>query len=323
MPGVFDIRIDNGYVYKTLNKRNKTAIQISSELKNENKLKEYIAQLNSYKLPIIGKFIKPPSNTHNNGNYDMKYVEGINLMDILKENNEKCKKAGWNSKEVKLEKYIGMDILNKLFILESSLYEYSKSFSLRGDWFLHNLIYDLNDKEIYNIDLEGFYTYYGDSPMCDLKFHIPSQLAACKSEILNQLSSNIFTIILWNPVHKYQTEIVSNVEEEFTVLLNQSHSITCMKTFVDKVYELDVRCHKPYLPRKIDILKKYTQEIQFLVVLIDNPNYDQQNVSKTAVDFKEKIRSRYKQKIENYYKDIIIHVSDNSLEAENIYRIIL
>ena len=43
------------------------------------------------------------------------------------------------------------------------------------------------------------------------------------------------------------------------------------------------------------------------MILIDNPKYDKQNVSHTAVHLKEKIRSEYKQKIEDYYKDIIIH----------------
>ena len=55
------------------------------------------------------------------------------------------------------------------------------------------------------------------------------------------------------------------------------------------------------------------------MILINNPKYDKQNVSHTAVKLKEKIRGIYKEKIENYYKDIIIHVSDNSSEGENIY----
>ena len=61
-----------------------------------------------------------------------------------------------------------------------------------------------------------------------------------------------------------------------------------MKTFVDKVYELDVRCHKPYLPKKIKILEKYKQKVKFIMILIDNPKYDKQNVSHTAVKLKEK-----------------------------------
>ena len=60
-----------------------------------------------------------------------------------------------------------------------------------------------------------------------------------------------------------------------------------------------------------------------MLVLIDDPKYDTQKVSQTAVKLKEEIRSKYKSKINNYYKDIIIHVSDNSIEASSVYRFIL
>ena len=323
MPGVFNIKINDGIINKILNSSNLTAKKIINELKNPENLKIYKIHLVSHNLPIIGEFIEKPINIKNNGDYSMRYIEGINLMDILKKQDKKCLIAGWNSKELKLNFETGQDILKHLLYLENKLFEYSKIYSLRGDWFLHNLIYDTKRKKIYNIDLEGFYSYYGNSPMCDLKSYIPSQFSACKKEILNQINSNIFTIILWNPAEKYYNEIENIIKKDFTILFNSEKSINNMKTFVDKVYELDVRCHKPYLPKKIEILEKYKQKVKFLMILINNPKYDKQNVSHTAVKLKEKIRSEYKQKIEDYYKDIIIHVSDNSVEAENIYKLIL
>ena len=323
MPGVFNIKINDGIINKILNTSNLTGKKIIKDLKNPENLKNYKIHLVSHNLPIIGKFIEKPINIKDNGNYSMKYIEGINLMDILKKQDKKCLIAGWHSKELKLDIETGQDILKHLLYLENKLFEYSKIYSLRGDWFLHNLIYDTKRKQIYNIDLEGFYSYYGNSPMCDLKSYIPSQFSACKKEILNQINSNIFTIILWNPAEKYYNEIENIIKKDFTILFNSEKSINNMKTFVDKVYELDVRCHKPYLPKKIEILEKYKQKVKFLMILIDNPKYDKQNVSHTAVHLKEKIRSEYKQKIEDYYKDIIIHVSDNSIEAENIYKLIL
>ena len=323
MPGVFNIKISDGIIKKILNTNNLTAKKIIKELKNPENLKIYKIHLVSHNLPIIGNFIEKPINIKDNGNYSMKYIEGINLMDILKKQDEKCLIAGWDSKELKLNFETGKDILKHLLYLENKLHEYGKIYSLRGDWFLHNLIYDIKKKQIYNVDLEGFYSYYGNSPMCDLKSYIPSQFNACKKEILNQINSNIFTIILWNPVEKYYNEIENIIKKDFTILFNSEKSINNMKTFVDKVYELDVRCHKPYLPKKIEILEKYKQKVKFLMILIDNPKYDKQNVSHTAVHLKEKIRSEYKEKIEDYYKDIIIHVSDNSIEAENIYKLML
>ena len=151
MPGVFKIQINNEIINKILNTANLTAKQISNELKDEENLKKYLIHVNSYNLPIIGKFIEKPLNIEENGSYSMKYIKGINLMDILKKNNPLCKTAGWNSKEIKLNRETGIEILKELLLLENELYRYSKSYSLRGDWFLHNLIYDISRNQIYNI----------------------------------------------------------------------------------------------------------------------------------------------------------------------------
>lgn len=323
MPGVFNVIIKDNMVYKTIDKTHKQGKKIFDELKNDDNLQLYIKELNSHVLPIIGKFIEKPINIENNGDYTMKYVNGINLMDILKKDDPKCVKAGWNSNEVIIEKNMGINILKQLYHIENELYRYSKNNSLRGDWFLHNLIYDTSRDIIYNIDLEGFYSYYNESPMCNLDNYIYNQFNTCKQEILNQINSNVFSIILWNPVEKFFDEI-ENIFNEYKlkIILTKQYHINDMKSFVDNVYKLDIRCHKPYLPKKIEILQKYNPVIRFLIILIDNPNYDSNNVSKTAVNIKEKIRFDYKNKIE-YYKDNIIHVSDNSLEANNIYKLIL
>ena len=57
MPGVFKIQINNEIINKILNTANLTAKQISNELKDEENLKKYLIHVNSYNLPIIGKFI--------------------------------------------------------------------------------------------------------------------------------------------------------------------------------------------------------------------------------------------------------------------------
>ena len=178
MPGVFYITVKNDIVYKKLNKNNSTGKNIIKQLKDNVKI--YKNQLNSHTLPIIGQFIPPPILVENNGNYNMHLINGINLMNILNKNNNLCKIAGWNSRELKLSKKMCINILKQLFFLEINLYKYNKKYSLRGDWFLHNLIFDISKNKIYNVDLEGFYTYFGNSPMCDLKIHIPIQFDTCK-----------------------------------------------------------------------------------------------------------------------------------------------
>ena len=71
------------------------------------------------------------------------------------------------------------------------------------------------------------------------------------------------------------------------------------------------------------LMRQINSKVKFFLILIDDPKYDTQNVSHTAIKIKEEIRSIYKPKIENYYKDIIVHISDNHVEAGNIYKLIL
>ena len=305
MPGVYNINIKNNIVSKTLNHTHSTARYISHKIKNDDNYKLYQECLNSYKLPIIGRFISPPLSIERNGTYSMDFIDGITLMDILPNHHPLCKIALWNSKSLKFNKNTCINIIRGLSLLMIKLHQYSRNNSLRGDWFLHNLMYQPTTNKIYNVDLEGFFTYYGDNPMCDLKKYVPRQFNACKKELLNQIGSQLFSIILWNPVKKYYDEIKEFIQSKFTIVLNKDHHIDDMKLFVDKVYELDVRCHKPYLPKKIEILEKYEKQLSFFLILIDE------------------IRNKYKSKLENYYKDIIIHVSDNATEAENIYQLIL
>jgi hypothetical protein len=322
MPGVFNIKISNDIVYKSLNKGNNIGSRIITELSNIDNYNHYLIKLNSNILPIIGKYIKEPLLIERNGNYTMNRVNGYNLMDLLKKKHKLCKIAGWSSKQLKLHTNICIKILIALFELEYSLYLYNKNNKLDGDWFLHNLIYDIKDQQIYNIDLEGFYSYNGRSPMCDLKVHIPRQFNSCKQTLLKKINSNIFSIILWNPVKEYFNDIKNQLKLNYNIIFDINYKIDNIEHFINKIYEFDTRCHKPFLPKKIELLQKYDINIQFMLILVDNPLYNKKNISQTAIKLKDEIRVKYKSQIDNYYKDIIIHISDNSDEAIQIYNLI-
>lgn len=323
MPGVFDIKIVENIVYKNLSPSHITAKQLKNDLSNETENVKYknIIQ-NSCNLPIIGKYISSALNVHNDGSYEMKYIIGINLMDILNNNHSLCKTAGWDSKEVTVNNDVAIKLYNELICLEHDLNIYSKKYTLTGDWFLHNLVYDIEKNEILNIDLEGFYTYKQPSPMCDLQFYVKNQFNACKDTLIDSIGGEIFSFILWEPCKQFQNDIYDYIKNVSTIIVDKQHIIKDIEKFVYNIYELDVRCHKPYLPKKIEMLSKYDTNIRVLFATIKHPFYDKQNVSQVAVRIKETIRQKYKDMIENYYKDIIIHVSDNPTEAKLIQNIL-
>ena len=321
MPGFFNIQYENGIVIKTINKSNIYANKLLQKLQNQDEFDNYKdIILNSYKLKWIGKHISTVIDVRRNGGYEMSFITGLNLMDILPKKHELCKKAGWESKELLLTKEQSIKILSGLINLEINLHKYDELYALYGDWFLHNLILDESDNIIKNIDLEGFYSYKKGSPMCDLKVHIPRQFNACKYEILKSLKSHFFSVILWNPVKQFYNDICKYIATNHVILYENTIKIENMDTFVQDVYEMDKRCYKPNLKFKIQHLEKYEQSVRILFILIDNPKYDKQQVSQTAVQLKENIRNIHKPLINNYYKDIIVHISDNSNEAESIYK---
>ena len=81
MPGVYHIK--NNIVWKTFNHNHLTARYISHKIKNSDNYKLYQECLNSYKLPIIGKFISPPLSIEKNGTYSMDFIDEIEPMNIL------------------------------------------------------------------------------------------------------------------------------------------------------------------------------------------------------------------------------------------------
>ena len=101
MPGVFNIKVQDNTVFKKLDSSNPVSIEIRTLLSNKDELSRYKNTLSkSYQLPIIGKYISNILLVDDDGSYEMKFIDGINLMDILSKNNPLCVTAGWDSKEI-------------------------------------------------------------------------------------------------------------------------------------------------------------------------------------------------------------------------------
>lgn len=136
--GLFDISIDynENIIYKRIKQKVHNIDYYKSiiyNLKNDEFMKEYI-----YKPEQI--------NIEDDGSYFSKYIKnGIRLYDI------NC--------DVDISNNILTKLLNSLHKLQNNLISYSKNNNLYGDWALHNLMYCVDNERIYNVDLEGFYTY--------------------------------------------------------------------------------------------------------------------------------------------------------------------
>tara|TARA_Y100000389_G_scaffold205032_1_gene262186 strand:+ start:369 stop:956 length:588 start_codon:yes stop_codon:yes gene_type:complete len=136
--GRFEVYLDGKFVHKKP-KENEYNIKLLKQIEEEgfDVYKNIIK--NSYKIDynhaIRGFNVKSDSS------YSSVYVDGYRLDKVNKETDK--------------------DILLKI---KKSVKELLKDLDdnkevLTGDWGLHNLIYSTEDNKIYNVDIEGFFTY--------------------------------------------------------------------------------------------------------------------------------------------------------------------
>ena len=138
--GIFDIYINeqSTLLYKKI--RNKKFINdieiyknIINDVINDNILKEYIHDIKNIVI-------------ENDGSYFCSFIKNnIRLYDINKDS------------DISDDNLI--KIKNAIINMKIILNKYCEKNKLKGDWALHNLLYCFDTNKIYNVDIEGFYTY--------------------------------------------------------------------------------------------------------------------------------------------------------------------
>lgn len=131
--------------------------------------------------------------------------------------------------------------------------------------------------------------------------------------------NKFFTAILWNTSAHLEDKIlkdIPNVEQVAEVSIAKDN----LKKCIYEIYKLDKRCaHDIVLPPKIERLSKDKEKHLFIKFYIENPIFDENGVCTQATELKEKIRYKYLPEIDNYIRDIIIHIADNHEHAEYIW----
>jgi hypothetical protein len=149
--GVFDVYIDKKS--GVLLKKTKSDSLITPHLYKPTEQQYYRDCLHGLQnTPILGKYMLKAYDIELDGSYKSRYVQGFNLYDCAQ-----FEKAYIKNMRLEME------------CLRSDIREYSSMHKLFGDWQLHNLVYERKTNKIYNVDLEGFYTYprIYDNGNCD------------------------------------------------------------------------------------------------------------------------------------------------------------
>lgn len=136
--GRFDIYINekSNIIYKKNRCEN-----LLNEILNEKKFLRYKDIIeNSYKVNSLKKYIIEGFDIERDGSYKCKFIDGFRL-DKIPDNLDSNQK------------------IRLICILNQFLEDLNKLNNLSGDWGLHNIIYDYNNNKLYNIDLEGFFSF--------------------------------------------------------------------------------------------------------------------------------------------------------------------
>lgn len=147
-----------------------------------------------------------------------------------------------------------------------------------------------------------------------------------KNKLIEQRLKYDFIAILWPPAEPFFDEIINDIDslEGINIIKHRNLSLVDHYDFVRAIYKTD-DISKENVEKKIAYMKNSTLSdrlnIKILYLDISFPHHrikkqTKQPQSLTTMKIKKIIRSRYKNKIEHYYHDVLIHISDNFYQSK-------
>jgi len=134
-----------------------------------------------------------------------------------------------------------------------------------------------------------------------------------------------FEVVLWPPVSQYFDEIERLIIEKYTVYSSKDYKdLAEFNTYIKALYKIDdIKDWKVDL--KIKGMSAYPKDIRVIKIKISEPRFRKkengQLISEEVEFLKKQIRESYKEKIDNYFHDIIVHIGDNyshTKQSENL-----
>lgn len=193
--------------------------------------------------------------------------------------------------------------------------------------------------KVFNVNIQR--RYYGIDWFRENDFS-ESEIAIIKGKLEEWLSKcrKPYYCILWTPA-RYQFNNIINclekVEEGVHIINMEKVSLTSedLKKFIYDIYEtddimkykLDLKYQHMMLSLEADNYSEQLFEICVIELKFDNPDFRLKPLSglpqsKATMRVKKKIRDLFKDKITDYYYDIIMHLTDNQIQNDDVKKII-
>ena len=134
-----------------------------------------------------------------------------------------------------------------------------------------------------------------------------------------------FAVILWPPVAPWFEDIASKVKNKYGCIWEKELSLSEEEfpDFVRNVYSTD-DIEKWKIELKNHCMKEYDKKVRVIAIELANPQFRAKSIAWTYLSvegesIKRWIREEYKDRIANYFYDIICHIGDNQEHNKNIF----
>lgn len=134
--------------------------------------------------------------------------------------------------------------------------------------------------------------------------------------------------LLWNSATEYAPEILSKISSNYQLLKTQIYNLSdCYENFVKDIYSEDSIAEWK-VEKKINYMRQFmNRKVTVFDIDIDNPTFRYVDVKKRSTcvqieEIKKSIRSEYSKKIQPYFFDTIIHMSDDQKENYQMQRVL-
>jgi len=136
-----------------------------------------------------------------------------------------------------------------------------------------------------------------------------------------------FQVVLWSPIKKYFDEIEKSLSNKYNVI--KSYDLDIKKDFKKFVFDIyssdDIDDWK--IEKKLSGFKDYGNTIRVVEIEIINPRFrrkevNNHDISQEVEAIKKEYRTKYKDKVNNYFYDIIMHIGDNYHHTREIAKVL-
>ena len=134
--------------------------------------------------------------------------------------------------------------------------------------------------------------------------------------------------LIWPPAEALSNDIICEMKKQVRIDSVKECIIDSgkMRDFVKKIYETDDSLEKQIEDKIVRIQKEKESKVVIVEFRMDNPDFCIKRfghtISKAGMNLKNMLREKYKERINDYVFDVVIHTTDNYAQSVAVRKVI-